>query len=147
MFTAAYARLCDAGKPLIWAEMGYTVWDMSRMAPNPEKLEFEARYYADFYRMMVQSGADGVFFWWYPGGFRVGENSDFGIINPDGTDRPVTRVIRREGPRFIRARKPAKPDYWINVDRERDARGLYGIYEAVQGEYWKAIAEKRRPGL
>jgi len=147
MFTAAYARLCDAGKPLIWAEMGYTVWDMGRMAPNPEKLEFEARYYADFYHMMLQSGADGVFFWWYPGGFRVGENSDFGIINPDGTDRPATRVIRREGPRFLRARKPVKPDYWISVDRDRDARGLYGIYEAVQGEYWKAMAEKHRPGL
>jgi hypothetical protein len=61
-FTAAYARLCDARKPLMWAEMGYTVWDMNRMAPDPEKLAFEARYYADFYRMMIESGADGVFF-------------------------------------------------------------------------------------
>ncbi len=95
-FTAAYARLCDARKPVMWAEMGYTVWDMNRMAPDPEKLAFEARYYADFYRMLIESGADGIFFWWYPGGFRLGENSDFGIINPDGTDRPVTKVIRKE---------------------------------------------------
>ena len=57
--------------------------------------------------MMIESGADGVFFWWYPGGFRLGENSDFGIINPDGTDRPVTKVIRTEGPRFLA--RPSRP--------------------------------------
>jgi hypothetical protein len=146
-FTAAYARLCDARKPLMWAEMGYTAWDMNRMAPDPEKLAFEGRYYADFYRMLIESGADGVFFWWYPGGFRLGENSDFGIINPDGTDRPVTKVIRTEGPRFLKARKPGKPDYWLAVDRDRDARGLFGIYEAARVEFWKAMNEGRRPGL
>ena len=97
--------------------------------------------------MMSESGADGVFFWWYPGGFRLGENSDFGIINPDGTDRPVTKVIRHQGPRFLKAPKPGKPNYWIAVDRDRDARGLFGMYEAVQEEFWKAIAEGRRPGL
>jgi hypothetical protein len=146
-FTAAYARLCDARKPLMWAEMGYSAWDMNRMAPDPEKLAFEGHFHADFYRMMIESGADGVFFWWYPGGFRLGENSDFGIINPDGTDRPVTKVIRTEGPRFLKARKPAKPDYWITVDRDRDARGLFGIYEAAQADFWKAMTEGRQPGL
>ena len=147
IFTAAYARLCDPAKPLMWAEMGYNAWDMNRMAPDPEKLAFEARYYADFYRMLIESGADGVFFWWYPGGFRLGENSDFGIINPDGTDRPVTRVIRTEGPRFLRAPKPAKPDSWITVNRDRDARGLYGIYQAVQAEFWRALDTRSRPAL
>ena len=97
--------------------------------------------------MMIESGADGVFFWWYPGGFRLGENSDFGIINPDGTDRPVTKVIRSEGPRFLKARKPGKPEDWIAVDRDRDARGLFGIYEAAKAEFWKAMNEGRRPGL
>jgi hypothetical protein len=146
-FTAAYARLCDARKPLLWAEMGYSAWDMNRMATDPEKLAFEGRYYTDFYRMMIESGAEGVFFWWYPGGFRLGENSDFGIINPDGTDRPVTKVIRSEGPRFLKAPKPKVPDYWITVDRDRDARGLYGIYEAAKVEFWKAMNEGRQPGL
>jgi hypothetical protein len=146
-FTAAYARLCDGGEPLMWAEMGYNAWDMNRMAPDPEKLAFEAHYYTDFYRMMIDSGSDGVFFWWYPGGFRIGENSDFGIINADGTDRPVTRVIRSEGPRFLSAPKPAKPDYWIAVDRDRDARGLFGVYDASGPEFWKAVTEGRHPAL
>ena len=127
--------------------MGYTVWDMNRMAPDPEKLAFEARYYADFYRMMTESGADGVFFWWYPGGFRLSENSDFGIINPDGTDRPVTKVIRGLGARFLKARKPGKPNHWISVYRDQDARGLYGMYAAVEEEFWAAKASGRRPAL
>jgi hypothetical protein len=146
-FTAAYARLCDARKPMMWAEMGYNAWDVNRMVPDPEKLAFEGRYYTDFYRMMIESGADGVFFWWYPGGFRLGENSDFGIINADGTDRPVTKVIRSEGPRFLKAPKPKEPDSWIAVDRDRDARGLFGMYEAAMVEFWKAMDEGRRPAL
>ena len=131
----------------MWAEMGYSVWDINRMAADPQKLAFEAEYYADFYRMLTESGADGVFFWWYPGGFRLGENTDFGIINPDGTDRPVTKVIRREGPRFLKAPKPATPNCWIAVDRDRDSRGLYGIYEAAQADFWNALREHKRPGL
>ncbi len=146
-FTAAYARLCDPNKPLFWAEMGYNAWDMNQMAPDPQKLEFEARYFTDFYRMMMASGADGVFFWWYPAGFRRNEKSDFGIINPDGTDRPVTKVIRSLGPQFLKAAKPRKPDYWIAVDRDKDARGLYGIYESAREEFWKAVSSGQCPGL
>jgi hypothetical protein len=146
-FTAAYARLCDPAKPVMWAEMGFSVWDQSRMAPQPGKLAFAARYYADFYRMLCGSGADGVFFWWYPGGYRLNEQSDYGILNPDGTDRALTKVIRTEGARFLAAPRPAAPDYWIAVDRDRDARGLFGIYEAVKEEYWKAIRDGKTPGL
>jgi hypothetical protein len=146
-FTAAWARMWDPSKPLIWAEIGYTVWDPSLSAPSPGRQEFAARYYRDFYRMMRESGADGVFFWWWPGGFRLNENSDFGIIEPDGTDRPVTRVIREEGRRFLEAPKPPPPDRWIEVDRDRDARGLFGIYEAVGEEYWRAVSGGKTPGL
>jgi hypothetical protein len=73
--------------------------------------------------------------------------SDFGIINPDGTDRPVTRVIRELGPQFLNAPKPLAPDLWITVDRDADARGLPGIYSAVQEQYWRAASQDRRPGL
>jgi hypothetical protein len=146
-FTAAYARLCDPAKPVLWAEVGNSVWDRERMAPSPEKIDFTARYYADFYRMLTESGADGVFFWWYPGGYRLNENSDFGIINPDGTDRPITRMIRSQGQAFLAAPKPPPPQVWLPVDRDRDARGLEGMYEAVKTEYWKAVTQGVVPGL
>ncbi|MBU6402032.1 MAG: hypothetical protein KGS61_17075, partial [Verrucomicrobia bacterium] len=146
-FTAAYARLCDPAKPLVWAEMGYNVWDLSRMQPDPRKLEFGQQFYRDFYRMLRESGADGVFFWWYPGGFRVNEQSDFGIINPDGTDRTITSVIRAEGPRFLAAPKPPAPNDRIAIDRDADARGLFGAYQQIERQYWQARAAGKIPGL
>jgi len=146
-FEVDYARLCDPNKPVIWAEMGNSVWDKKRGEATPEKLEFAAAFYRNFYRMMGQSGCDGVFFWWYPGGFRANERSDFGIINPDGTDRPVTRVIREEGPAFLKAAKPPPPNDIITINRDRDARGLFGIYQAVKKDYWQAIADGKTPAL
>jgi hypothetical protein len=146
-FTAAYARLCDPAKPVVWSEMGTSIWDPAAMAPSPAKLDFAARYYRDFYRLLRESGADGVFFWWYPGGYRLNENSDFGIISPDGTDRAVTQVIREEGAKYLAAPKPPAPTRWIAVDRDRDARGLPGIYETVRDEYWRAIEAGETVGL
>lgn len=146
-FTAAYARLCNPELPVVWAEMGYDIWNPQRMMPSTEKLAFAARYYRDFFRMLRESGADGVIFWWYPGGYRLNERSDYGILNPDGTDREVSRVIREAGSRFLAAPKPPPPDVWIEVDRDHDARGLVGSYEAVRKEYWQAIETGRRPGL
>lgn len=146
-FTAAYARLCDPAKPVLWSEMGYDCWDAKCMAPGPRKLDFAAEYYTHFYRMLIDSGADGVFFWWYPGGYRLNERSDFGILEPDGTDRPATRVIRAWNVRFLAAPKPAPPTAWIEVDRDRDARGLPGMYDAVQSDYWRATEAGSPPGL
>jgi hypothetical protein len=146
-FEVDYARLCDPAKPLIWAEMGDTVWDQRRGQASPEKLQFVAAFYHDFYRMMEEAGCNGIFFWWYPGGFRANERSDFGIINPDGTDRPVTRVIRAEGPAFLKARKPPRSNYVIAINRDADARGLFGIYQAVKNDYWQAIADGKTPAL
>ncbi len=138
-FTAAYARLCDPAKPVVWAEIGVSAWDTATMFPDPAKLAFQAQYYRDFHRMLRMSGADGVYYWWYPGGYRANEQSDYGIINPDGTDRPVTRVIREESDRFLAAPRPPAPAVVIRVNRDADARGLFGIYEKVKDQYWKAI--------
>ena len=124
LFTQAYAKLCDPKKPLFWAEMGFSVWEMLHMQPASAKLEFAEQYYRDFYHMLIQSDADGIFFWWYPGGFRLNENSDYGIINPDGTDRSVTRAIREMGPLFMKVEKNSGQEVLIEVDRDADAKGL-----------------------
>jgi len=65
-----------------------------------------------------------MFSWWYPGGFRCGENSDFGIINPDGSDRPVTKVIRKLGPQLLNYAPANLIDHWITIDRDARAEGL-----------------------
>jgi hypothetical protein len=146
-FEVDYARLCDPNKPVMWAESGYSAWDPEREEADPQKLEFAGAFCRDFYRMLNESGSDGVFFWYYPGGYRTDEGSDFGIINPDGTDRPITRIIREEGPEFLKARKPPRANHFITIDRDRDARGLFGIYDLVKTNYWKVIESGEFPGL
>jgi hypothetical protein len=37
-FTAAYARLCNPALPVLWAEMGNSVWDMQTMSPAPDSV-------------------------------------------------------------------------------------------------------------
>jgi len=147
LFTVAYARACAPGKPVFWAEAGVSAWDNEAMAATPEKLGFQARFYRDFYRMMLESHSNGVAWWWYPGGYRVNERSDYGIINPDGTDRPVTRVIREFGPKLTAERVAPKPDVWIEIDRDADARGLFGAYEKVKERFWRAVEQGKTVGL
>ena len=33
------------------------------------------------------------------------------------------------------------------MDRDRDTRGLFGIYQAAKVEFWKALNEGHEPGL
>lgn len=146
-FERDYATLCDPAKPFVWAEMGETVWDRVNMRENADRVAFEGPWCRNFYKMMEQSGADGVFFWWYPGGFRLNEKSDFGIINPDGTDRPFSRAIREEGLRFLKAGDPPKPNYTVAIDRDGDARGIFGVYQTAKDEYWRAIDNGKTPKL
>ena len=146
-FTAAYARAVAPGKPLVWAEVGTSVWDAASMAPDPESLAFQGRFYDDFFHMTIASGADGLFFWWFPGGYRFGEGSDFGLLNLDGTDRPASLAVRRNAAAFQSAPPPATPDVWLLFDRDNYANGLVGVYDALAEPFWAAVAQGHHPGL
>ena len=146
-FELAYARWAAPEKPVLWAEMGVSTWETARMMNTPQKLEFQAMYHRAFYRMLTSSGTDGIYFWWYPGGFRYGENSDYGIINPDGTDKPVTKVIRENARKYLNGPSAKQPDYWIEIDRDAHPDGLAGIYDKVQADFWGAIDKGLTPGL
>ncbi len=147
IFQRAYARWAAPDKPMIWAEAGVTAWVESRGEATLERLQFQGEFYAKLYRMFIESASDGIFFWWYPGGYRVNERSDYGIINPDGTDRPCTEAIRTHGKSFLEG-PPAKPiNYWITFDRDVYPEGVAGVYNAVQTEFWNAIAAGKTPGL
>lgn len=146
-FTYEYARWANPNIPMIWAEAGVHVWDMAHHDFTEERMAFQATYYTDFYRMLEQSGADGIYWWWYPGGFRVNERSDHGIINPNGTDRPVTKVIKEQGHVFLQAPDAKPVDVWLTFDRDAHTNGLSGVYTALQEPFWNAIAAGNTPGL
>lgn len=146
-FEYRYAKWAAPNKPTIWAEMGVSTWELSRMRNTQIKLDYQEMFYKEFYRMLISSGASGIYFWWYPGGFRYGENSDYGIINPDGTDRPVTKAIRDYAQAYLDGPATPETDYWIEIDRDEHPDGIAGIYDESQVEFWAAIAKGRSPGL
>lgn len=146
MFTTTYARSVAPTKPVMWAEYGVSTWNMDQMQATQAGLAFQARFFDDFLKMVDKSSANGAVCWWYPGGFRVGENSDFGIVNPDGTDRPVAPVLRKWAKVLTKPREIPKPEVWLEYD-PADPAGIFGIYKQVQKEYWQAIDKGKTPGL
>ncbi|UCD29527.1 MAG: hypothetical protein JSV03_03335, partial [Planctomycetota bacterium] len=146
-FEYEYARWAAPDKPMIWSEAGISAWDSCYQQSLEGWLLYQAEFYKHMYRMIINSGADGVFFWWYPGGYRYNEQSDYGIINPDASDRPVTKVIREYGPKLIEGPSALPVDHWIEFDRDAQADGLPGAYDKVKDEFWKMIDAGRVPGL
>jgi hypothetical protein len=138
-FTTAYARYTGGGKPVFWAEFGLSVYP----GYSREQLEAQRLLYEHLYRMVTWSGASGSAGWWFPGGFRVGENSDFGIVNPDGTPRPSALEARKWADRIARAPKPPQPNYTIAIDRDLHPRGYSQVWLTHRDEYVQA----RRGGL
>jgi hypothetical protein len=102
-FTAAYGRWASSGKPVFWAEFGATIYpQISR-----RKIAEQARIYQHMYRMILDSDADGSAGWWFPGGLRIDENSDYGIANLDGTPRPAALSLQAFAPLIKKPRGPA----------------------------------------
>jgi len=134
-FTTLYGRWATNGKPVFWAEFGYTIYP----GITPEKYDSQAEVYRNLYQMVLQSGANGSAGWWYPGGLRVDENSDFGVINPDGTPRLAAEELGRFAPRVKAARDRPDPDTWITIDRDADVAGYAGTWERHAAEYVAAV--------
>lgn len=146
MFTVAYARAVDPSKPVMWAEYGVSTWDMDLMQAGESGLDFQGRFYEDFLRMVLHSGANGAVCWWYPGGFRTNEKSDFGILHPDGTDRPATAVLRKCAAPITRPRDIPRPEVWIEFNPD-DPAGIQGIYGKVSSKFWQIVESGQVPGL
>lgn len=146
-FEYEYARWAAPQLPMIWAEAGVSAWSLNKMTSTPDMLQFQADYYTNLYKMFIGSGADGIFFWWYPGGYRTNERSDYGIINPDGSDRPVTRVIRDNAAAFIDGPSAKPVTDWLVIDRDAHAAGIAGAYDKVKDTFWALVAEGKTPGL
>jgi hypothetical protein len=146
-FQFEYARWAAPELPMMWGEAGVSAWAEGKMNAPPELLAYQGDYYKDLYRMFIGSAADGIFFWWFPGGYRVGENSDYGIIEPDGSDRAVSKVIRDHADAFINGPDAKPVDHWLTIDRDAHPAGAAGIYDAVGEEFWEAIDAGKTPGL
>jgi len=129
--TTAYGRFVSGGKPVYWAEYGMSIWPRCGEAEKAQQGE----YYRLFYRMLAESGANAGAGWWYPGGLRVDEQSDYGIMNPDCTPRPAAQVSPAD---FYQAPSRKEPDYFIQIDRDLYVTGYAGVFAAHSDEYVRA---------
>jgi hypothetical protein len=148
-FTAAWSRYSAKGRPILWSEFGQSAWAATNFLTHNAGLDFQGELYQSLYKMMQISGANGSAAWWYPGGFRVGERSDFGILNPDGTDRPSTTAIRQWMPRLASSTKGGPPPEGdaLTIDRDADARGIQAVYLKVKDAFWSSLNQGKLPRL
>ena len=127
-FTTAYARYAGNGKPVFWSEFGLHLYPRY----TPELIEEQRSVYANMYRMILDSQANGSAAWWYPGGLRVDENSDYGLINPDGTPRPAFQFLAEVASSLP---IPGELDTWIEVNRDLHPRGYSAMWQRHREEY------------
>ena len=154
MVTLFY-RFISREKPVVWMEFGYTVngihdsWKTGREHISPEQLSFQHEDYENFYKMFIESGARGAAPWWLPGGFRLGENSDFGVLEPDGTERPACQVLREFLPKFAQVKQEncvasAGAEHVITLDFDAHYADAWDTYSA---QYLEAVKAGRMPQL
>ena len=91
--------------------------------------------------------SSGIYCWYFPGGYRCDESSDYGIINPDGSDRPATVVLREYAEKFKTLGDLPTLDILIPIDRDDSSRGPIGIYYTISPQLLKAFREGKNVGL
>ncbi len=147
-FITRYVHFTTGGKPIVWSEFGKSIWDRQAMEPSPGLLQPVAEYHELFYRMALESGANGTVPWWWPGGYRVGERSDYGIINPDGTPRPAALLAKNYGPKLKADREWPAPTVWLNMDRDAHAGGYwYVAFNTGRDAYRAAVENGKNLGI
>ena len=141
-FANAYARYTQPESPVVWKEYGRHCWTGmpdGNFHPDSQLLQSQADYYAYTLDYCLNAYTSGMFCWFYAGGFRIGENSDYGILTPDGSDRPVTALLREYAPKFIeQGARVASAKAEIAVERDDYTGGLFGMFEAVKGKLAEA---------
>jgi hypothetical protein len=135
LFAASYAQALASGKPMIWAEYGMNVWSGDPFVVNNDLLARQAYMYRNILQNAQLSRSAGTYAWWFCGGYRAFENSDYGVLNADGTTRPVTAVLNEFA---AAAKSPPDPVVWtpeLFYDRNTKAPGYAAIYEAINAQF------------
>jgi len=118
------------------------------MEPSLSAMKSQAEYHDRFYRMVLEAYAVGTAPWWWPGGYRVDEKSDYGIINPDGTFRPSAQLLKKYSPLMQQDKALRVPDHWITFDRDTHAGGYwYMAFHDGKDEYKKAVSSQKVLGI
>lgn len=137
-----YVDATTGGKPIVWSEFGKSIWDGTRMESDPKAAVVQGAYQERFYRTGLLAGANGTAPWWWTGGYRVGERSDFGVVSPDGAERPAAKLVRDYAPRFRMPRAKPTSGVWMDFDRDAHAGGYCRAAFHEGAAAWRAAREQ-----
>jgi hypothetical protein len=132
-FITAYGKWAGHGKPVFWSEFGASIGagggtQASRAA--------QTLIWDSTLRLCADSGVAAAAGWWWPGGWRVDERSDFGVLEPDGTPREALLNAADWGKRIQAGLPPDRgTPLALCIDRDADARGLLGLWSRHDQEY------------
>lgn len=136
-FTSRLLDFTGNGKPIVWMEFGMSLtgnkyagrlfWDRKTLRPLPEKLLEQDALLRQFYKMIIDSGCNGLAPWWWSGGVRGRDLGDFGLIALDGTLRPGAESLVKMVPDLTRKRRRPAPAIWFEADRDAHASGYSHI--------------------
>lgn len=147
-FITKYVHFTTHGKPIVWSEFGQSVWDFIKMSPAPARIAETAKYHEMFYKMVLETGANGTIPWWWPGGYREGEKSDFGIMNPDTSRRPIAQLIADYAERIKTHRDWPATTAWFDMDRDAHAGGYwYVCFNTGRDAYRRAVEAGQHLGI
>ncbi|NUQ01242.1 MAG: hypothetical protein HUU35_15445, partial [Armatimonadetes bacterium] len=137
-----YGRWAGNGAPVFWSEFGAS---LGPRGGTPETRHRQEGIWETMLRVISDSDADASAGWWWPGGWRIDERSDYGVMAPDGTIRESARIGARLAKRIQESGNDAGrgEPVRLNIDRDADARGLTGLLERTAEGYLKARAEGR----
>ena len=147
-FMTRYSQCMTKGKPVVWVEFGPTIWDWTSMQPRDRLMSIQQQCHELIYRAALECGANGAAPWWWAGGYRTTEASDHGIVNPDGTPRPVALMLQEYAPLFHTRREVRAPGAWFTVDRDRHPGShWYVTFNEGADAFRQAAATGRRLGV
>ncbi len=144
-FELGYARGIAPHMPVIWAETGMSVWNTGSGRDSRRLLEEQGKYYSVIYRATIRMDGDGIFFWWYPGGYRVNEGSDFGLLNEDGTARPATRAVLKYGHLLVHLPPSTRQKVYLPYYRPNYPDGPAGVFNALDMAFTRLLQAGKMP--
>ncbi|MCC7493812.1 MAG: hypothetical protein IT204_15765 [Fimbriimonadaceae bacterium] len=141
-FVTAYGRWAGAGKPIFWSEYGHSIGPRGGTSASQRQ---QAAIWETMLQVINDSDGDAAAGWWWPGGWRLNELSDYGVLAPEGTPREAAVVAAKVGQQ-IAARGTAAgqgvPQRLV-IDRDADARGMHGLLLRHGAEYARLRATGR----
>ena len=141
LFANAYARYAQPDAPVVWKEYGKTVWYGSNFGSNSYPCEGQREYYEKVLSHALAAESDAMYCWFYAGGYRVDEKSDYGIFNPDGSPRPAAELLREYAPKFLGQGERKEADITLVLERDDGARGIFDMFDECKETLRKAFAE------